>query len=290
MKLQPFPVTCSENALSPWNIHRVNFSTLPSLEIRPESDLNWLNSHIGSQMSRREVTLKKKNKNDTLMFVKDTIHSILCRSTGSQGTSPHRLFAFRDKPTGDCDTILFINDVRFDLQAHTMVCDGYVLPLTPELMFWIKPDFDKLGHIFNIGIYEGEMTAWKQLLPAFVERCRSTWVHGVNCEYLSHRKVPITVEMHLAPLCSCGKGKDVEGMTKEPLWKNLAPFVTRVAISPLFAVSYLETVIRDESLRRCFTCRAKGKLLECIACKKVRYCSKECQKRDWENHKPQCKI
>lgn len=31
-----------------------------------------------------------------------------------------------------------------------------------------------------------------------------------------------------------------------------------------------------------------GELLRCSRCKKVRYCSPECQKRDWKRHKVGC--
>jgi hypothetical protein len=65
--------------------------------------------------------------------------------------------------------------------------------------------------------------------------------------------------MERDPLCSCGKGKDVEGMHKVAEWAKLAPFAVRVAFSPLFAVSYLEKVGRDPAAGRCFVCRGKGK-------------------------------
>ncbi|TFK33607.1 hypothetical protein BDQ12DRAFT_614957, partial [Crucibulum laeve] len=89
----------------------------------------------------------------------------------------------------------------------------------------------------------------------------------------------------------CGRGNDVEGMLAVPLWRNLAPYVTRVALSPLFAVSYLEAVGRDPDARKCSVCRRKGKprVKECTGCRKVRYCSPECQKSDWKTHKAKCK-
>jgi hypothetical protein len=40
------------------------------------------------------------------------------------------------------------------------------------------------------------------------------------------------------------------------------------------------------------TCRSCGvapeKLMACSSCKKVRYCSRECQKADWKRHKEEC--
>lgn len=296
MKLNPFPVVGIQRVLNPWSIHRLNLSRLPILDNSAKNVGKWLNTHVSSMMSSRERGLKKKHENDALMFVKDTLHTIFVRCSGIQGGgSARRLFGIADNSTKNCDTVLFISDLRFDLQSHTMVCDGYVLPLTHQLMSKIENSFAELlhkGNIVNIAAYEGEMRAWKQLLPAFAERCRSTWAHGDNCEYESQGKIPLSEEVETDPLCSCGRGKDVEGMLKVNLWRKFAPYVTRVALSPLFAVSYLETVIRDPASRRCFVCRGKGnpKLMMCTICKKVRYCSKACQKRDWKVHKTRCKF
>jgi hypothetical protein len=136
--------------------------------------------------------------------------------------------------------------------------------------------WDKNNDMMHVNVYEGEMKAWKQLLPALVKRCRS-WQHGDNCEYQSLGKIPLADVMEQDPLCNCGRGQDTEGMTRVAMWSRFAPYVTRVALSPLFAVSYLETIGRDPAAHRCLVCRGKGKprLMAC-ACKKVRYCSKVC--------------
>jgi MYND finger len=293
MKLNPFPVVGTDRILRPWSIHRLNLSRLPTLDLKATKVNEWLNPHVGSMMSSRERSLRKKHKEDALMFIKDTLHTILVRSSGIQGGRARRLFALQDHTTRDCDTILFINDLKFDLHSHTIICDGYVLPLTPDLLLKIESVFAKLvvnGDMVNVAMMEGEMQTWKQLLPAFVERCRS-WNHEENCEYKSQGKIPLTQIMEVDPLCSCGRGKDVEGMSKAALWRDFAPYVTRVALSPLFAVSYLETVGRDPAAYRCSLCRGKGKpkLMTCSDCKKVRYCSRECQKKDWKTHKKRCK-
>ncbi|KAF8906810.1 hypothetical protein CPB84DRAFT_1769725 [Gymnopilus junonius] len=293
MKLTPFPVIKTNGFFHPWTLHRVNLSTLPVLDLKAKKVDEWFNVHVGSMMSARELSLRKKNEVDTLMFVKDSLHSIFVRAAGTQGGAAYRLFALRDKTTKNCDTCLFISELRFDLASHTIVCDGYVLPLTVALLKKIEKPFAKLvhqGRMVDVLLPDGEIQAWKQLLPAFVERCRS-WTHGPNCEYIAQGHIPLTEGMEADPLCSCGKGKDVEGMNKVALWKEVAPYVTRVALSPLFAVSYLETVGRHPDAHKCSVCRRKGnpRLKECTGCKKVRYCSAECQKKDWKTHKPKCK-
>ena len=296
MAVNRYPVVSAGNVPNPWSIHRLNLFNLPVLNTDQKTDdlYNWLNPHVGSMMSSRERTLRKKHKTDPLMLVKDTIHAIFVRSSGIQGGPPMRVFSLRDSATNNCDTILFISDLRYDLHSHTMVCDGYVLPLTHNLLLKIEKPFGELvcrSDLLSTRVEEGEVQEWKRLLPAFAERCRTSWTHTDQCEYALEGNIPRSELMEFDPLCSCGRGKDVEGMLKVDAWRPLAPYVTRIALSPLFAVSYLETVLRDPSAHRCSVCRGKGKpkIMTCSRCQKVRYCQKECQKRDWDAHKKNCK-
>ncbi|EDR16118.1 uncharacterized protein LACBIDRAFT_301890 [Laccaria bicolor S238N-H82] len=272
MKLNPFHVINSKGLLHAWSIHRVNLSALPVLDVKARNIKEWLDPHIALTMSAHKLSLRKKDQIDTLMFVKDTLQSIFVGASGTQGGSVHRLFALRDKKTNNCDTCIFVDDLRYDLASHTLICDGYVLPLTVRIIMENEKPFAKLVHqgkMSYIGVLEGKMQAWKQLLPAFVERCRSSWMHGANCEYIAQGRIPLTEDMEADPLCSCGRGKDVEGMHKVELWKTFAPYVTRIALSPLFAVSYLETVGRDPDAHKCRVCRRKGKpkIKVCTGCK-----------------------
>jgi hypothetical protein len=44
-----------------------------------------------------------------------------------------------------------------------------------------------------------------------------------------------------------------------------------------------------ESMKCCAVCQDRLKpLMQCSICKKVKYCSKECQKEDWKKHKLVC--
>jgi len=257
----------------------------------------WFSTHVGTQLSSREKSLRKKQAHaqDPLMSLKDSIHTIFIRSAGLQGGAPQRMFAFGDMATTNCDTVLFVNNLKFDQPSHTILCDAFVLPLDHNIMPIIEPAFFKAVREYpgeGMAIKsKGELQLWKQLLPALVERSRFSWNHGDNCEYKAIGKIPLTIEVEQSAICSCGRGKDVEAMMDVELWRELAPYVTRVALSPFFAVSYLETVIRNPENQKCFLCRGKGKpkLMVCKRCQKVRYCSKQCQTRDWQAHKERCK-
>ncbi|KAJ7173099.1 hypothetical protein C8R43DRAFT_978486 [Mycena crocata] len=293
MKLNFFPVHGENLALTTWNLHNLNLSRLPVLETRTHGLEKWLKTHLAWMLSARERKLTKTHENDALALVKDTIHTILRHASGTGGGPLRKVFALRDKPSTECDTIIFVSDVKFDLAAHTIVCDAYVLPLTPALMSRIGLEFGSLvqkGDICNVGVYGDEMKVWKQILPALAERCRS-WAHTSKCEYATLGTIPLSVDMHFDPLCGCGRGKNAEGMMKVELWRKFAPLVTRIALSPLFALSYLEPILRDPEAGRCAVCRGKGKpkMQKCAACKNVRYCSRQCQKNNWEAHKSKCK-
>ncbi|KAJ6502060.1 hypothetical protein C8R45DRAFT_861772 [Mycena sanguinolenta] len=281
--INPFPIAIGD--LVPWGVHRLNLERLPVLNLESRKLDQWLNVHLGATFSEREATVRKNNGVDTIMFVKDTINSIIVQASGIQpeGSSPHHVFTLADKATKNCDTVLFVDQFRFDLSAHTIVCDGFILPMTIERILQIgHPDFIALyRQMRQIPVEPGETKSWKQLLPVLVERCR-TWKHRDSCQYAIEGRVPLTTEMEAIPLCACGEGQDVQRMHDVPLWKPFAKYSTRIALSPLFAVSYVENVGRKD--RSCCVCRAKAPF-RCPKCKKDRYCSTVCQKKDWVRHR-----
>jgi len=254
-------------------------------------------------MTDREMALRKRDiRTDTLTNLKTTIHAIL---VGAAGIQEKRARTFGLSVKGKIDTVIFVPTLRFDLASHTLVADAYVLPLNPDrLRKAEKTLVGIIGELLRAELWGEEVAAWKRLLPALAERCR-TWKHGPNCEFLAKKSIPLSLEHENDPLCSCGKGKDISAaFMKEKKWASAAPFVTRIAIGPIFGVPYIEdvggftdTVIRaiDEDFKKphdmCARCGGSGKpkLLACSGCKSISYCSADCQKEDWKKHKPMCK-
>ncbi|KAH9848326.1 hypothetical protein C2E23DRAFT_739709 [Lenzites betulinus] len=310
MKLNPFPIVHkrAQQDLSSWSMHRVNLDNLPVVDVKAPTLSSWFNTHMSSQFSQREGKMKRRETApDTLTLVKDTVHYLMLKTAGLGNSPTQGVFALRDNATNDSDTIFFIRRLRFDLSSHTVVCDAFVLPLFPELMATINPFFTKLMNnvsgITNTRTFDGETRAWKQILPALVERCRTTWTHKPECEYVIKGRIPLSEEIHGGdPLCSCGRGKEVQGMEDIELWRPFAPLVTRIALSPLFALSYVEPVFPSELsaqrtvhpmnealLMQCQVCAKSGRgLKRCRGCFAVVYCSVACQKTHWPAHRQAC--
>ena len=254
-------------------------------------------------MTDRERAIRDRDiRTDTLTNVKTTIQTILVSVAGVQQQHA-RVFGLSVR--GNTDTIIFVPTLRFDLASHTLVADAYVLPLNEDRLRKVEKMLVAIiGGLIRVELWGDEVAAWKRLLPALAERCR-TWKHGPNCEFLAKRSVPLSLEHENDPLCSCGKGKDVSAaFMKEKKWASAAPFVTRIAIGPIFGVPYIESVgdftgtaaqgldkELEERRDKCARCGGPGKpkLLVCGNCKSISYCSAGCQREDWKKHKPTCK-
>src|ERR1700761_3605928 len=139
-----FGIINAGSGLCPFTIHRVNLSQLPTLTNTGKDVDKWTTPNL-SMFTTREGKLKKKNKEDVLMFLKDSLHCILVnRSVGGQSNQIRRVFASRNRETQECDTIFFIPEMRFDVQCHALIADAYELPLPPLLMARIGPAFERV--------------------------------------------------------------------------------------------------------------------------------------------------
>jgi hypothetical protein len=306
----------------------------PTLNIKAGSEQTWLRSHLWLQMSDRErnlqetIDFKDMPRSEVLVSVKDTLWTILFRASG---VHPHQsasrvISLCAPEPIGSFAAI-FVNRLCLDPAAFTVVADIALLPFDVEYMHVLGESLQRV-RMNQINVTHAEIPAWKRLFPALVERCR-TFAHGPNCEYASEG-VPRSIELTRSPLCACGRGhalpKSMAGVP-DALWSVLRPYATRAAISPLFAVSFVEAVggaakngapaaagsgaagaSRTAEQRpaqpstqarpptapkgeRCWACGGAGrpKLLTCSKCKRAKYCSAECSRENWRVHRAECK-
>lgn len=284
------------------------------------SALECISPHVSMAFSDREKRSRETETMDPLTHLKDSIHTIFIRGSGVQGGAQVDVFGLSRVSNGGIDTLLFITDFRLDLPRHTIVADAFMLPLNASHAY---PVFSAINSrnmpVCSVHLTDEEHIAWKALLPSLVERCR-TWKHKASCAYKKPgATIPLSVVHGELPICDCGRGNVTDSFRRRKEWLPFLPYVTRIAISPLFAVSYLEPVaaglaqmmgswskqdegsLADPSSNaatlaglqpRCGACGtslAQDRLMVCSKCKKITYCSKECQVKDWKNHKGSCK-
>lgn len=274
------------------NVHRVNLDRCPPLKspVTPGAS-KCLGPHVSFMFSHRERAARESKHptaKDAFVNLKESLHIILLSAAGTQG--PVRsVFALQNASTRDSLAVIFVADLRLDIGSHTVVADAWVAPGTNKLT-----NLEAFGAV-AIKINTDEAEAWRYLLPLLIERCR-TWSHRSSCKYLTHGSFPLSPDAGTDPerssFCTCGVGVGTKAIPGQFKW--LAPYATRIAISPLFAISYLEKVgitwdTPTSGQEQCKACGEQGgSLSNCGKCKKVKYCSKECQVKDWKVHKKNC--
>lgn len=321
-----FPVALSTSKLPVGlNMPHVNLDKLPILDLDKKNEMSWLTTLSSLQFSTRERKIRegrddassKGMANDVRVNFKETLLTMLMLSSGLQGGQTG-LFALNHEEKGGIHILILVSAMRIDGDTASVVMDAAVIPFTHALVQSPKMQSFLLLlrelEIASTNVDDEELTLWKKVLPSLAERCR-TWSHGPRCEY---KKPGATVPLSLGDgeqlLCSCGNGHLPENYLGLPEWDEAARHATRVAISPTFAVPFVEAVAdtstfakdiasntsstsSDEGLvggERCRSCgktRAEdgGALKKCMRCLEVKYCSATCQKKDWKTHRGECK-
>ncbi|KAK0207079.1 hypothetical protein DFS33DRAFT_1486591 [Desarmillaria ectypa] len=269
-----------------WSMHYLSLSSLPVISVN--GNLEWLRQHISLIFSERECRLRDlpaAQRDDTLLAIKDTFFTLVFASAGID-MSRERIVCLMNEDTDLPQIVIFFRHLRLDLVAHTVVVDCFVLPITKGVD-WALEVLNRKPMLI-IQTHSAEIKAWKQMLPAITECCR-TWSHMDNCEYLT-RGIPTSLETFETPLCSCGLGHGVGSYFKDAgLDKRFCNYVTAAAISPFFALSFLESTGRSQIRCAAQDCGKTEGLKLCARCRATSYCSALCQKSDWKRHKVVCK-
>lgn len=300
----------------PLNIPHVNLDNLPVLGLTNKKRLGFLTRLTSWMFSVQERELRDEVDDSGLatsarMNFKESIFTMFMLASGLQGGQTG-LFAINHPEKGGIHMLLFVSAIRLDGANASVALDAAVIPFTLDIIKGGKMEAFLLIlrelECCTITLNDEELILWKKVLPALAERCRN-WTHTSECEYARPgAAVPLSTEPGKQVLCSCGAGKLPEYFINLPEWDVAAQFATRIAISPTYAVPFVEDVIDrstggnafgsgmsvqgDETLRcrNCGNVEAKGggALKKCMRCLKVRYCSAECQKKDWKKHRMEC--
>lgn len=303
------------------NAPHLNLDALPIIDLQSSQEkLRWLTTLTSLQFSDREKRLRELAldvtgiSDDTRVNFKESLFSMFMLSSGLQGGQTG-LFAINHPGQGGIHMLIFVSAIRLDGDSGSVVLDAAIIPFSNELVE--SGELETFLLILRtlecctLEVNDEELILWKKVLPALVERCR-TWEHTSKCEYKEQSAtIPLSLKEGRPVVCSCGEGEIPENFMNLPEWETAAMYASRLAISPLFAVSFVEQVL-DRSLLtelasevasmgleetptdRCRTCNKKvaqdgGSLKRCNRCRKARYCSAECQKKDWKKHRMECK-
>lgn len=239
----PCPITLQDGIPVNWHMPHVRLNTLPSIQVQGQR-LDWLDGHLKSMSighERRPAQDKDQNGNEPgRQDLKVSLGEIFTEFAKQRGTNKQQVFVLYDDEQEDSH-ILFPSKLRLDLSGRSVVLDTAVIPTYQDLT--AKPDWnswiqnlaqDSEIDASIIPISKEGMQMWRQMVPAWVERCR-TWEHLPNCAYKRVGRVPMTLAPGQEYLCRCGQGhfpaKFVHGTRA---WKMASPYASRAAISPLF--------------------------------------------------------
>jgi hypothetical protein len=261
------------------------------------------------------------NSNAVRLSFKSSLFNVFMRFTRLQGgPTEANVFGINNTETSTGMHLLLIpSTLRLDLGGRTVVLDAAVLPLYDELM--LRPEIHQfiaaltMVGFLQLNVDDLALRTWKSVLPAMVERCRATWAHREDCAYGigSEQRIPLSVESGKNPLCTCGNGQLPPGFVSEdmPGWNAVVKYAVRVAVMPLFSIPYVEKCEKPmwrlgteygtqmataaaAGMDECCVCgRDKARngtsgLLICGRCRRIKYCSRECQREDWKEHKKWC--
>ncbi len=333
------PVTC--------NIPHLNLDRLPKLRLSDVKANDWLQTLTSFQFSARESELWKSSSRPqstngpafARLDFKDSLFTIFIMASGLQGRHS-RIFGIGHPDRGGVHILLLVGALRLDGAAGSVVVDAAVIPLTMDIV--MAPEMRGFfadsgrggggeGTTTIVKVDDAELALWKRVLPALAERCRS-WDHGPACEYRKPgAAVPLSLEHGAPVLCGCGRGKLPADFAIPGLrhWDAARRHATRVAISPTYALPFVEELLEtrlrglmsgglgnlglnnsssssggggggsnvlatEKDEVKCSTCGKKEgnddvKLRKCARCQKAKYCSVECQRKDWaDKHRAEC--
>ena len=311
-----------------WNMPRLRLNRLPVFDISMKDDLKWLTLHTDHMWTSQERASRNEHLASSTMVardarynLKDSLFSLFMHFSGLQGGKAEH-FGIYDPDGGGVHMLVFVTCLRLDLSNRTPILDAVILPLSKPLLPRMGGFLVALNEIglCQIKVNSQELKLWKEMLPVWVERCRD-WEHSSKCEYQLQKRIPLSLDFGVSPLCSCGQGSVSKKPKLDlPHWDTVAKYAVRAAISPSLPFPFTEQAMNaaeskeqqaeelsEEGINRvleqvqatcagdaCRVCGAKksadsGKALKkCSRCKIVRYCSQECQRRDWEEHKMMC--
>ena len=84
----------------------------------------------------------------------------------------------------------------------------------------------------------------------------------------------------MVPVCQSDECEHVASVHLDDMGKHINGLLRSAGTS-------LSSVMSQR--RACATCKKVMRMKECRQCRRISYCSRECQKKDWKRHKGECR-
>ena len=177
-------------------------------------------------------------------------------------------------PVGGVHALLIVQNQLHDVQCKTPALDLAYCFLEESYVHRVAPRWQSLAttNVRGICMDESEFQLVKKVFT-----------------YFSNRTITKTVQ-------------NAKGRLQLLTMHQIDRFFSRAVVYPLYAdpdlyVLDMDFTMSDETsstklkstLKNCSNCKMPSKdLKKCANCGQVRYCSRECQKKHWKEHKPSC--
>jgi hypothetical protein len=253
-------------------------------------------ANLDSMFSAKEIDsligVDKPEDMTPLTRIKYSVYNVLAAACSGSGKLISNVFMLQQERT--IRAFILIDDIKLDSSAHTIVADAYIWPLTNETAKTHRRDIvDLARRAVSIECDAKVLVWWADFIQASIERSRE-WSHSERCyeNELAHAHIEDRV---MLSRCSCGTGKVSPEFRSRKDWAKFAPLIDRFALSPFFPVPYVNptgailSTLSHDFARRCWACySATGTLKKCARCGVAKYCSRDCQTKDWARHKREC--
>ncbi|KAI0430889.1 hypothetical protein F5Y09DRAFT_330747 [Xylaria sp. FL1042] len=246
-----YPIHLREGSPINWSLPYINLDKCLEIDLDQTKKLRWLFTHLLSSLTARERDMEKEKSETTLakqsyneqwplLRFKRSILNLftspyLPSNKGNRKTLMVTIKCHSQK--GDYFLFIIPRKTCINLADRTVVLECAI----STSIFVIKEFISFAPGYFNIAsitVDDAQLQLWRQILPAWVERCRC-WKHREGCEYKRYEKIPLDSGKFQRLLCRCGNGIfSTDSYRDIHEWPLLKPLFVQAAISPVFVAPF----------------------------------------------------
>lgn len=224
----------------------------------------------------------------------------------------HRIFGIHVASCGGVNAVVCVDSFRADSTHDSIVLDAAICFLEHKTVGKIAPFFMQCPKgMVAMSVSEKELELWRSMARLFVESARAKYCHDpTKCMYFGAKGPNVKTGYGERCFCQCG-----DGVLPETIRTVLGPtakYFSRIAIPYLFPSIFTQSRDHTSTLglndkmanmatnpnqsitvtavpEMCACCGKSPGKLRCSRCKSAHYRVRDCQKKDWPNHKLSCK-